>query len=303
MLDRFASMTAFVATADAGSFAAAATKLRMSPQMAAKHVMFLEDRLGARLLNRTTRRQSLTELGRRYYDQCKVVLAELATADSLASEAKAAPRGRLRVTAPVTFGSYRLTPMVTRFLRDHPQVEIDLALTDRRVDLVEEGFEVAFRIGRLTASNLMARALAPYRLIACAAPSYLERRGAPVVPEELAAHECLGWSRPAGDEWVFARNGEIHRVRVRGRLQTNHGGSLLAAALEGYGVALGPEDLFRDSLAAGRLKQIVPDFAGPLRPLHLMFVSDRRQTPKIASFIPASVKEFGDGQENESVFR
>jgi DNA-binding transcriptional LysR family regulator len=230
-------------------------------------------------------------------------LAELATADSLASEAKAAPRGRLRITAPVTFGSHRLTPLVTRFLRDHPEVEIDLALTDRRVDLVEEGFEVAFRIGPLTASNLMALALAPYRLIACAAPSYLDRRGAPIVPEDLSAHECLGWSRPAGDEWVFARNGEIHRVRVRGRLQTNHGGSLLAAALEGYGIALGPEDLFRDSLAAGRLKRILPAFAGASRPLHLMFVSDRRQTPKITTFIQACVKEFGDDQANQSELR
>ena len=164
MMDRLTSMAAFVTAADVGSFAAAAAQLGMSPQMVAKHVTFLEDRLGSRLLNRTTRRQSLTEVGRAYHERCKIVLAEADAADALAQERRALPRGRLRITAPVTFGAHSLMPLVTRYLRDHPEVEIDLALTDRFVDLVEEGREVAFRVGLLDDSGLLARSLAPYRL-------------------------------------------------------------------------------------------------------------------------------------------
>jgi len=293
MLDRFTSMAAFVTTADLGSFAAAAAKLRLSPQMVAKHVVFLEDRLGARLLDRTTRRQSLTELGRRYYDQCKVVLAELATADRLVEEAGAAPRGRLRVTAPVTFGAHRLTPMVIRYLRDQPEVSVDLEFSDRYVDLAEEGFEVAFRIGAPGDTNYAARPLKLHRVVACAAPSYLDRRGTPVVPEDLRGHDCVVWTRPNAEEWVFTGAGGTHHVHVGGRLRAGYGGSLLVAALEGAGVVLGAEDLFRDSLATGRLKRVLPDYEGPSRPMFLLYASDRRRTPKVATFVEAALREFG----------
>jgi DNA-binding transcriptional LysR family regulator len=148
-MDRLASMTAFVKAAEVGSFAAAASALRMSPQMIAKHVTWLESRLGARLLNRTTRRQSLTDIGKAYYDRCKTVLAEADWADSLADEAKGAPRGRLRVNAPVSFGAHSLTPVIAHYLRQYPRVEVDLVLNDRLVDLVEEEFEAVFRIGAL----------------------------------------------------------------------------------------------------------------------------------------------------------
>ena len=194
MMDRLAAMAAFVKAADAGSFAAAAGPLGLSPQMVAKHVAFLEHRLGARLLNRTTRRQSLTEVGREYRERCRIVLAEATAADALAEEAMATPRGRLRISAPVTFGAHGLVPLVIRYLRDHPDVEVDLTLTDRFVDLVEEGYEAVFRIGPLADSSLMARALAPYRLIACASPAYLRARGTPLVPPDLVDHECLGYS-------------------------------------------------------------------------------------------------------------
>ncbi|MGH8409080.1 MAG: LysR family transcriptional regulator, partial [Pseudomonas sp.] len=198
MMDRLSSMSAFVMAAELGSYARAAERLGMSPQMVAKHVAALERRLGARLLNRTTRRQSLTELGSAYYERCKHILTEAEAADSLAQIMNDTPRGKLKISAPVTFGSYSLMPLVTEFLRDNPEVEIDLHLTDRFVDLVEEGYEVAFRIGPLANSSLTARPLQPYRLVVCAAPKYLAERGTPLTPADLEHHECLGyayWSR------------------------------------------------------------------------------------------------------------
>ena len=296
MMDRLASMAAFVTAADVGSFAAATVPLGMSPQMVAKHVTFLEDRLGSRLLNRTTRRQSLTEVGRTYYERCKIVLAEADAADALAQERRAVPRGRLRISAPVTFGAHSLMPLITRYLRDHPEVQIDLALTDRFVDLVEEGHEVAFRVGRLDESGLIARALLPYRLAACASPAYLRAHGTPVTPQDLTRHECLGyayWPRPADDEWYFDSNGSRHTVRVRSRLQVNDSRALMAAAIDGYGIVMGPEDVLRDALASGHLVQILPDHAAPSRPMHLLYTADRRQTPKLRTFISSAVQAFG----------
>lgn len=254
MVDRLTSMEAFVAAAESGSYARAATRLGLSPQMVAKHVAALEQRLGARLLNRTTRRQSLTELGSAYLERCKHILGEAQAADSLAQIMNATPRGKLRISAPVTFGSYSLMPFVTGFLREHPEVEIDLHLTDRYIDLVEEGYEAAFRIGPLADSSLTARPLAPYRLIACAAPAYLAARGTPRVPADLEQHECLGyvyWSRPADHQWQFRRAGQVHEVQVRSRLQVNESRALLSAAVDGFGIVLGPADFLEPARAAG----------------------------------------------------
>lgn len=200
MLDRLTSMNAFVKAVDCGSFAAAAVLLGLSPQMVAKHVLFLEDRVGARLLNRTTRRQSLTELGGLYYERCKLVLAEAEAADALAADMKAVPRGRLRISAPVTFGTCGLVPMITAYLRAQRQVELSLTLTDRFVDLVDEGYEAAFRIGPLSGSALVALPLAPYQLIVCAAPDYLRQRGrlsGPTIsPATNASATAIGQDRP-----------------------------------------------------------------------------------------------------------
>ena len=290
-MDRLASMAAFVKAADLGSFAGAADALGMSSQMVAKHVVFLETRLGARLLNRTTRRQSLTAIGRTYHERCKLVLAEAEAADSLAHEARAAPRGLLRINAPVTFGAHSLVPMVTRYLRLHPAVEIDLVLSDRLVNLVEEGYEAVFRIGSLTDSSLTARALAPFRLVACAAPAYLRERGTPVTPADLRDHECL--ARPAVSEWRFLRDGRVQDVRIRNRLRLNDARALLSAALDGFGIVLVAEDVAREALASRQLVRVLPDCEAPSRPMHLLFLADHRQTPKLRSFIDAAAQAFG----------
>lgn len=295
-MDRLSSMGAFVMAAELGSYARAAERLNMSAQMVAKHVAALEHRLGARLLNRTTRRQSLTELGSAYYERCKHILTEAEAADSLAQIMNDTPRGKLKISAPVTFGSYSLMPLITQFLRDNPEVEIDLHLTDRFIDLVEEGYEVAFRIGPLATTTLTARPLAPYRLVVCAAPAYLAERGTPLIPADLERHECLGyayWSRPADREWLFDQGSTQHKVQVSSRLQVNESKALMSAALDGFGIVLGPEDFLRPALERGELVRLLPDFAAPSRQMHLLYTAHRQRTAKLRRFVEAVLQRFG----------
>ncbi|WP_456021024.1 LysR family transcriptional regulator [Pseudomonas protegens] len=294
-MDRLTSMAAFVMAAEAGSYASAAQRLDMSAQMVAKHVAALEQRLGARLLNRTTRRQSLTELGQAYYERCKHIVSEASAADSLAQVMNDTPRGKLRVSAPVSFGSYSLMPFVTAFLREYPEVEIDLHLTDRAVDLVEEGFEVAFRIGPLATASLTARPLAAYRLIVCAAPRYLAEYGTPQVPADLQQHECLGyayWSRPADHEWSFFNGGEVEHVPVSSRLHVNESKALLSAAIDGFGIVLGPADFLQPALRRGELVRLLEGFEAPSRQMHLLYTAHRQKTAKVRQFIDAAVRHF-----------
>jgi DNA-binding transcriptional LysR family regulator len=268
----------------------------MSPQTVAKHVAALERRLGARLLNRTTRRQSLTELGSAYYERCKHILTEAEAADSLAQIMNDTPRGKLKISAPVTFGSYSLMPLVTEFLRDNPEVEIDLHLTDRFVDLVEEGYEVAFRIGPLANSSLTARPLQPYRLVVCAAPKYLAERGTPLTPADLEHHECLGyayWSRPADREWSFYQGAVLHKAQVASRLHVNESRALMSAARDGFGIVLGPEDFLRSALMSGELVRVLPDYEAPSRQMHLLYTANRQRTAKLRRFVDAVLLRFG----------
>lgn len=295
-MDRLASMGIFVRVADLGSFAAAAGVLGISPQMVAKHVVFLEDRLGTALIHRTTRRQSLTEIGRAYYDRCKLVLAEAEAADSLAQDMRSRPQGVLRVNAPVTFGTYGLTPFILRYLDRYPDMRVDLTLCDRFVDPLEEGVEVLVRIGEFEESALIARPLAPYRLIACASPAYLERRGMPRTPAELERHDCLGyayWSQSIACRWLFTRDGATEEVTATGRFRCNDWKALLQGALDGFGIALGPESVLAAELAAGRLVRVFPDYEGPARPMHVLYPAGRRPTVKVCSFVEALVEAFG----------
>lgn len=295
-MDRLASMAAFVKAVDVGSFAGAAAALAMSPQMIAKHVSWLESRLGARLLNRTTRRQSLTEMGKAYYERCKVVLADAEWADALADEAQQAPRGRLRINAPVSFGTHTLTPVVGRYLRRYPEVEIDLVLNDRYVDLVEEEFDAVFRIGQLKDSSFLARELAPFRIVACASPAYLLEKGVPQTPADLERHDCLAYvsaTGPAASEWRFMRDKDSFPVKIKPRLRLNDAKALLVAALHGSGIVYIAEDLARDSLMSGALKRVLPGFDTPARPMHLIYHPDRRPTPRLKTFVAAVVKELG----------
>lgn len=295
-MDRLTSMAVFVKAADMGSFAATAEAMGISPQMVAKHVVLLEDRLGASLLHRTTRRQSLTDVGRAFYDRCKQVLAEVEAAESVAQDMRSQPKGVLRVNAPVTFGAFSLAPFVTRYLARYPETSIDLTLNDRFVDPLEEGFEVMIRVGEVSDASLVAHTLAPYRLIACASPDYLARHGTPKVPAELEQHACLAyayWSRSIPCRWLFTRNGRSEEVRATGRMRSNDWKALLHAAIEGFGITLGPESVLSAEIAAGRLVRVLPDYEGPSRPMYVIYPSGRRPTVKVRSFVDAIIKEFG----------
>jgi DNA-binding transcriptional LysR family regulator len=295
-MDRLTSMAAFVKAVEAGSFAATGSALGISPQMVAKHVNYLEARLGARLLNRTTRKQSLTEIGKIYYDRCRTVLAEVEWADALAEEARGAPRGTLRVNAPVSFGSHSLAPLIACYLSAHPDVDVDLVLNDRFVDLIDERFEAVFRIGDPTDTALGAIELAPFQKIACASPAYLQKRGIPSTLSDLVGHECLAfanWPEPTVSEWMFLRDGQTTKATIHSRLKANSAAALLQAALSGFGLALLAEDLVRPHLSTGRLVQVLPNYETPPRPIHLLFHPDRRQTPKLKSFINMAVEHLG----------
>ena len=294
-------MAVFVKAAELRSFTAAAATLGVSAQMVGKQVAALEARLGTPLLNRTTRRQSLTAAGKVYYERCRVVLADAEAADDAVQALSTSPKGRLRVNAPVTFGTFRLAPLVTRYLAAYPAVDVELVLSDRFVDVVEEGYDAVLRLGSLRDSSLVARALAPYRLVACAAPDYLARRGVPDLPEALGGHECLSyvaWSGLAVDEWSFQSGGETRLVRIGGRYRVNDARVLLDAAVAGWGVIMQAEPVVAGELAAGRLVRILPEWEGPVRPMHLLFSGGRPLTPKLRCFVDMVVGSFGSGAQS-----
>jgi DNA-binding transcriptional LysR family regulator len=292
-MDRLTSMSIFVRVVALGGFAAAAREADISATMAAKHVQALEARLGSRLLNRTTRRQSLTEAGQIYYDRCKQLLAEVDAADSSVSQLRAAPRGTLRITAPVTFGTKRLAPALADLLRLYPDVNVDLTLNDRVADLVDEGFEAAIRVGHLADSQLVSRPLHLYRSMLCAAPDYIRRRGRPKTPQDLLAHDCLGFSfAGVRGRWRLSRDEKEHTVNFTPRLRANNGEGLRQAALAGVGIVLQPEVLLADDVKEKRLVRILPTWELPARPLHLVYVRDRQVTPKLQCFIDFIVERF-----------
>lgn len=295
-MDRLTSMAVFVKAADLGSFTAAADAFDMSPQMVAKHVVFLEDRLGTTLLSRTTRRQSLTDVGRAFYERCRLVLAEVDAAETLAHEMHSQPKGVIRVNAPLTFGTFSLAPFVLRYLDRFPEVDVDLTLCDRLVDPLEEGFEVLVRIGAQEEAGLIARPLRPYRMIACAAPAYLAARGTPQTPAELTHHACLTYAKASPVlpcRWIFGPPGHGEEVAVRGRFHSNDWKSLLLAALAGHGIILGPETVLGTEVAAGRLVRVLADHDGPARPMAVLCPAGRRPTVKVRSFVEAVIAEFG----------
>lgn len=294
-MDRLASMNVFTKAAELGSFAATAESLQMSAQMVSKHIAWLETRLGTTLINRTTRQQHLTEIGRKYYERCKAILAEVEAADSLATDMRTTPSGILRVSAPVTFGSISLTPLITEYLKQFPETEIELSLNDRRVDPIEEGFEVIIRIGELEDSSLIAHPLRPYQLIACASPHYLTQMGVPNSPVDLAHHSCLiygVWSPTMPCRWLFTKNNKTEEVRPSGRFRANDWKSLLHAAIEGYGIVLGPRDILQKEIDKGDLKQILTEYQTPSRPMHVLTPSTHRPVAKIQRFIEAVAERF-----------
>lgn len=295
MLDKLAGMETFVRVVEGGSFSAAAQAMGVSATMVAKQIRTIEERLGSRLLHRTTRRHQLTEVGQLYLERCRTALATVALAEASASELQQAPRGSLRVVAPVGFGSRTLAPALAEWLAFNPEVSVELTLDDRPEECVAKGHELGIVIGDVRDTTLVARALRPYRRILAAAPRYLAVHGTPTHPSELVQHSCLGlqyWKHH--DRWhLVGPKGEVYVVRVAGRFTANEGGALRRAAAAGAGIVLQPEDALINDLASGRLEQVLPAWSYRPTPVHLVYTPDRRPTAKLRSAIDFIVARFG----------
>lgn len=262
-MDRLTSMEVFVKAVDLGSFAAAADALDLSGPMVGKHVRFLEERLGVRLLNRTTRRQSLTEFGQVYYERCRLVLAEAEAAEALAADQLSEPRGKLRVTLPALFGRHCVAPILMGLVQNYPALELDLSFSDRFSDLAEDGFDLAIRTGALADSaGIIARRVAQQRMIVCAAPSYLEGQGMPQGIEDLARHQVIlyrGANRRVAP-WLFPREGQAPlELTLSSRIHLDDMDTIADTAVAGLGLVWLPSWLVRARLKKGELIQVLPD--------------------------------------------
>src|SRR2546423_2085069 len=293
-MDRMTSMATFVKVVESGGFSAAARTLSMSPSMVTAHVQALEERLGVRLLNRSTRRVSLTEVGHAYYERCLQILAEADDADQIAQALQSTARGTLRLNTSIAIPPL-LAPVITEFVALYPEVSINLTMTDRMIDLVEEGFDLAVRNMSVPDSSLVVRRVATYRFVVAGAPSYLAARGAPKQPADLAHHNCLVYTHSAwGNEWRFAgANGE-QSVTVRGNLQANSDNALRLAAVHGQGLALAPSFLLIDEIKAGRLVPILTEFLQTEHAINAIYPHRHHLSAKVRSFIDVLAKHFHD---------
>ncbi|WLG61441.1 LysR family transcriptional regulator [Pseudomonas sp. FP1762] len=299
-MDLFQSMSVYVKVVETGSMTAAAAKCEMSTTMVGNHLRALEQRLGVQLLQRTTRRQRLTEFGSIYYQRCLEVLGLVADSERLAEQASDEPRGLLRITAPLTFGVERLTPALSEYSLLYPQVKLDVVLTNSRPDLLENGLDVAFRLGNFDQSHLIARPLIDYTLTVCASPDYIARRGMPHTPQDLQQHDCLSFAYPAGDDWqsvekrwrLSGPEGEV-LVDVSGPMLINSSAGLHQAARNGMGIMMLPDALVEQDLRDGKLVRVMTDYQPPSRPMHLLYAQDRYRLPKLRRFVEFAMRTWG----------
>ena len=294
-MDRLDELTVLVTVLDSGSLAAASRRLRRSPPSVTRALAALEDRVGARLVERTTRRLTPTEAGRSLAAQARAVLG--AYAEAVRDAADAPARGTVRVTAPVVFGRRHVTPLVATFLDAHPAVTVDLVLADRNLDLVDEGLDVAIRIGRLADSSLLARRVGEVRQVLVASPSYLAARGTPRTPADLAAHDAhdaiFSASRPVPIEWRFREATRTRIVRLAPRLLVNEVEAALVAARLGCGIAMALSYQVADDLVAGTLVRLLPDHEPPPVPVQLVTPGGRHMAPRVRAFLDHAAQALG----------
>lgn len=297
-MDILASMKVFVAVVDAGSFAAAAERLDMSRAMASKYVINLEDHLGTRLLNRTTRRLSITEAGSVFYERCVQIISDVMEAEEIAGHLSAVPRGTLKITMPLAFGLHRLGPVIADYVSRYPEVKLDISLSDRKIDLIEEGFDLAIRIGSLAESGLIARKLGTDHAIICASPAYLKKHGTPKTPKDLARHSCLGYTfSSSGDEWQLTSGDEQTSVRIDGAIRADNGDMLRLAAVSGAGLISQPLFIVEDDLRAGRLVQVLAQYASLELGIYALYPSRKHLSAKVRTFVDFLVEGFGAGSK------
>lgn len=300
-MDRVTSMRVFVRAAAANSLSAAGRQLGMSPAMATKHVNALEARLGVKLFHRTTRRLSLTEAGSNYLEACLRILADIDEAEAAAASQRTRATGLLRMNVPLSFGSRFIAPLIPAFSRRHPEVKVELGLSDAPVDLIAGSWDLAIRIGRLSDSPLQARRLGDSVMVVCAAPEYLDRRGVPRRVAELAQHNCLSYTLSAmqnSKQWAFGAQGEF-RVPVSGDLLANNGDALLAAAVRGQGIIYQPHFIVGEALKRGELVSLELDKpVVELGGIHALYPPDRRPPAKVRVMIDYLVEAFDQSNLN-----
>lgn len=294
-MDRLNGMTIFVEVARRGGFTPAARHLGLSRAQVSKAVGGLEQHLGARLLNRTTRRVSLTGAGRVYLERCEAILEDIAELEETAARQTSEPAGRLQLSAPTSFGMLHLSRAIPAYLEKYPAVQVSLSLTDRFVDIVAEGFDLAIRVAELEDSSLVARRIAPSRLVFCAAPAYLEKHGEPRVPQDLAIHRCLVYSNDLqADLWRVRGPAGIESVRVNGPLCADNGDVLRSAALSALGIAMLPTFIVGADLADGRLRQVLSAYNPPPISINAVFPSRRFLSARVRSFVDFLAEFFGE---------
>ena len=297
-MDRLTSLTAFVQVVDAGGFSAAGRKLNMSTTMVSNHIQALEERLGVRLLNRTTRKVSLTEVGRAYYDRATQILTDLEQADEVASAQQSTPRGTLRVHT-ATHMVPLIAPAVAEFLATYSEVQVDLRMGEAHVDLMEEGFDVALRMTPPPDSSLIVRKLATWRHVLCCSRAYIDKHGKPEQLADLVERNCMRHVMyPFGDDWQFMdRKGTNASVRVSGRLVTNSGEALRIAALQGVGICLAAGFLVHDDLEAGRLVRLLPEYRPVELSMNVVYQHRHHLSAKVRAFIDMLVHHSSEQQK------
>ena len=297
-MDRLTSLTAFVRVVDAGGFSAAGRKLNMSTTMVSNHVQALEDRLGARLLNRTTRKVSLTEIGKAYYDRCTQILADIEQADDIAGALQSTPRGTLRIYTNTHLVQF-LSPVVAEFLAAYPDVRVDLVIGERNVDLIDENFDLAVRMTPAPDSSLIVRSLATWRHVLCCSHGYVEKHGKPEKLADLAERNCIRHvNYPYGDEWRFVdRKGAPATVRVSGNLVSNSGETLRRAALAGVGVWLAAGFIVRDDLESGELVRLLPEYRPVEFSMNAIYPHRHHLSAKVRTFIDLLARHSAEQQK------
>lgn len=293
-MDRIEAMRAFVHVVQEGSFTRAAERLDTSPQLVSKYVSQLEQHLGLRLLNRTTRRIHLTEAGNRYYQGAQQVLTDIDDMENQLGDLHAEAQGVLRISAPVSFAMHHLPPLLSAFQKAHPAVKIDLQLNDRKVDIVEEGFDVALRIGHLKSSSLIAKRIAPVRLVLCASPDYLEQHGHPERPEDLIHHQYLHYSYMDMESIQPIQKSLLSISDDNRVIASNNGDVLTATAIEGAGIVLQPTFIAGAAIKEGKLRMILPEYEPEALGLYAVYAHRQLLASKVRSFIDFIDGFFGE---------
>lgn len=293
-METIGAIPVFVAVVEYGGFSPAARYLGISKSAVSKRITQLEDQLGVKLLHRTTRKLSLTEAGEHYYEHALLAHRAARDAEDAVAQLQGEPRGKLRISVPMSFGRLHMAPMIPRFLKRYPHISIDLVMDDKNVDLVREGFDIAIRGGELADSSLVARRLAPLKSVLCASPAYLQLHGKPERLDDLVNHNCLPFSYSSDvREWRFSKEGVSQSVTVSGNYQVNNSEALRDAVLQDLGIARLPTFVAGEDIRAGRLVRLFPDYEMPVSAINAVLIERQFMPAKVRVFLDFAIEYFG----------